>query len=664
MNAEKWIWLELTAFEPDSADFGVGSYLSNAGFTPDGVSFMLNAIDFVLLYDGMAEEYYLFDEVNGRSGGSARWTNYQLRGLVSELKKHGIKVFFSVFTFYWMSRSRKEFIARHPECAVVHAEQGKTRAVDVLSRLEDGTYLEDIFSENLYHIMCDYGFNGWHGPDWFGPGGTLKGSCSDNLIGQFAEYLGDKFSSDFELVTFDQPEKLLPRVQFIMDNHYLEYLDFLGFRWEVFWRKMRDTVKKAGGECMINSPHTRSSWEAGVSTGIDYKRIAALGVDYMIVETVAANFDLCNGNEKVRDRISLYNSVLQEIKMSVPEMKLLFLHCIKDSGESYDVLRHTPAKLEHEFFRLSNLFYCDSDGRLNRCADGFLVCLGNAIEQQEWACLRKIWDMSWDFIPHKAGDFVWLSDQNSLEKWRMKYLKYGVSAPSAYASRLTAEYDLHSAVTASIENLNNIDYPAAVFNFDCCDNEQIEALFNFRKTPLLLIGNIAGLTLPDGTLAASCCIDENYQLGAVILNGGDFICNEIDDTVKEWHCFNVSIFEKFPSMELPEMFIDTVGRTWRNVLTDWHKDSRSDIGTSDKLRTLHMIDENGNEILAVCSYAPHYIAPVVELNPPTAAGVKVSSFPEIKLVNQEGRLRTEIPYAPVNVPPNGILVLKVIASVN
>ena len=207
MDSEKWIWLELFAFDPEKDDCGVESYIKNAGFIPNGVSLLLNAIDFVLLYDGMDREYPLFDEVNGRGSGHKKWTNYRLRQLINELQKNGIKVFFSVFTFYWKNKSRTEFIAAHPECAVVYSEQGKTRAVDVLAKLDNGQYLEDIFAANLYRIMCDYRFNGWHGPDWFGPGGSLKGSCSDNIVSQFIEFLGGNIPEGLEPVTDDQPEK-------------------------------------------------------------------------------------------------------------------------------------------------------------------------------------------------------------------------------------------------------------------------------------------------------------------------------------------------------------------------------------------------------------------------------------------------------------------------
>ncbi|MBR1966282.1 MAG: hypothetical protein IKA22_06705 [Lentisphaeria bacterium] len=660
MNAEKWIWLELKAFAPEAADFGVGNYIRNAGFTPDGVSLMLNAIDFVLLYGGMTEEYNLFDEVNGRTKDSAVWTNYQLRGLVRELKKYGIKVFFSVFTFYWMNKSRKEFIAQYPECAVVHAEQGKTRAVDVLSRLDDGRFLEDIFAENLYRIMCDYDFSGWHGPDWFGPGGTLKGSCSDNLVCQFMEYLQMEIPDGLELLTGDMPDKLQMRVKFIMENLHLEWLDFLSCRWETFWRKMTAAVKRADGECMINSPHTRSVWEASVYNGIDYRRIAALGVDYMIVETVAANFDLCNGKERVSDRISVYNSVLQEIKMSVPEMKLLFLHCIKDSGESYDVLRHTPAKLEHEFFRLSNLFYIDSNGDFQRCADGFMVCLGNAIEEQEWKSLRRIWDEAWDFMPVNAGDFIWLSDKKSIDNWRIKYMKYGIPAPSALAAQLTSRYDLHSAVITSVENLHKINSPAAVFNFDCCDEKVLADLLNFKNAPLLFIGNIADFDFFEKSVVASVKINRDYQLGAVILNGGcSFEYGAEAENDENWHCRSVSIFDAFPTLELPEIFFHAVGKAWRTVLDNWNKYSHTTITHSDNLRTLRMSDTAGYELLAVCSYASHYIVPEIFFNSKDISVEKISMFPETELVNSDGKLWTEIAYAPPNIPPDGILILKI-----
>ncbi|MBQ7650106.1 MAG: hypothetical protein IJS15_04060 [Victivallales bacterium] len=660
MNAEKWIWLELFAFDPDMADCGMDNYLKSAGFTPDGVSLLLNAIDFVLLYGGMEKEYQLFDEVNGRGSGHKRWTNYRLRQLVRELKSHGIKVFFSVFTFYWMNKSRKEFIAQHPECAVVHCEQGKTRAVDVLARLDDGRYLENIFAENLYRVLCDYQFSGWHGPDWFGPGGSLKGSCSDNLARQFAEYLGGEIPDGLELATMDKPEGLKKRVAFIMENYHLQWIDFLIWRWERFWRKMCGAVQRAGCECMVNSPQTRSAWESSVSSGMDYRRLAALGVDYLLVETVAANFDLCSGTEIVKDRMAIYNAVLQELKMTVPGMKLIFLHCIKDAGESYDVLRHASGELEQEFFRLSNLFYSGDADELRRCADGFMVCLGNTVASNEWELLKSIWQYSQEFSPVKAGDFIWLFDYDGIQDWRLKHLKYGTPSSSALSAHLSACHNLHSPVIRAMESLDTLNYPAAMFNFDCSCKKMIEKLLNYKNTPLLLLGNIRGADLPENAVTVTVMqSDADYQFGGIILNSG---CPPeriaVGEPVTPMERYYASMFEPFPSMKLPKSFWDAISNAWRKTLDQWHGPSRIRLAASDDIRFFTMHDATDTELLAICSYAQHYIAPELHFASDRTIIRKASLFPEFNLLNLNGKLWAEIPYTPPNIPPRGIMVLE------
>ena len=662
MNAEKWIWLELFAFDPEADDCGVSRYIKNANFTPDGVSLLLNAIDFVLLYNGMDEEYFLYDEVNGRGSGHKKWTNYRLRQLVRELKKYGIKVFFSVFTFYWMNKSRKEFIASHPECAVVYSEQGKTRAVDVLSRLDNGQYLEDIFAEKLYHIMCDYEFSGWHGPDWFGPGGSLKGSCSDNMVKQFVEYLGADIPDGLELDTGDQPLELMRRVNFIMAEYHMQWFDFLIHRWEIFWKKMTDAVKKAGGECMINSPQTRSAWESSVSTGMDYRRIAAMGVKYMLVETVAANFDICKGRDEVKDRIAIYNATLQELKMAVPEMKLLFLHCIKDAGESYDVIRHSRGELEHEFFRLSNLFYREKNGSLKRCADGFMVCLGNKITSEEWQQMRGIWEYPWNLSPIEAGDFTWIFDYDGIADYRVKHLKYGIPSSAALSADLTEHYNLHSPVICTMEELDNLISPAAVFNFDCSNQKHIDKLLKFKKAPLLLLGNICGINIPKNAAVFSVVpSDAEYQFGGIILNSNCHLATEtFPDTVEPLKNYYTSIFYPFPSMKLPESFLNAIAEAWSKTLENWHGTSRTKPVASENLRSFNMRDAAGKEILAMCSYKYHYFAPELHFASDSTQIRKISTFPEFDMLNVNGQLRTEIPYTPANIPPMGILVLEII----
>ena len=70
-----------------------------------------------------------------------------------------------------------------------------------------------------------------------------------------------------------------------------------------------------------------------------------------------------------------------------------------------------------------------------------------------------------------------------------------------------------------------------------------------------------------------------------------------------------------------------------------------------------MRDAAGDELLALCSYAAHYINPELHLGSSEAEIEKISPFPEIALRNVNGKLWTEIAYAPPNIPPMGILTL-------
>ena len=131
-------------------------------------------------------------------------------------------------------------------------------------------------------------------------------------------------------------------------------------------------------------------------------------------------------------------------------------------------------------------------------------------------------------------------------------MKYGIPAPSALAAQLTSRYDLHSAVITSVENLQKINYPAAVFNFDCCDEKVLVDLLNFKNAPLLLIGNIAEFDFSENSVVVSVKINSDYQLGAVILNSGcSFVHKAVEKTDENWHCRSVSIFDTFPALFAP-----------------------------------------------------------------------------------------------------------------
>ena len=151
---------------------------------------------------------------------------------------------------------------------------GITDGIDVLARLNDGTYYEDIFVSKLAQVMQDYGFNGWHGPDALGPSGALvRSDCSDSIMAQFAEYLGNKLPAEWVVTTGHDILKLQKRMDYIWNHLWHEWVDFNMLRWESFWRKIVNALRPLGKKTMINSSGTRAAFESINSTGMDLSLI-------------------------------------------------------------------------------------------------------------------------------------------------------------------------------------------------------------------------------------------------------------------------------------------------------------------------------------------------------------------------------------------------------
>ncbi|MEI6503555.1 MAG: hypothetical protein WCP21_21295, partial [Armatimonadota bacterium] len=392
MNYAAWIWTELLAFDNTAPDLGVAEYLERLGFTPKGVSLMASASDFIMLHEPLTEERPLFPDVCARFGQAGNeerqrqdWTNHQLRDLVARLQQAGVLVFVSVFAAYHHDQFHPEWLSAHPEARIVYSHMGVTDGVQVIARLDDGTYYQDLLAAQLTKVMVDYNFDGFHGPDCLGPSGSLSfNDCSDGVAAQFADYLGPNAPAQLrDQRGWDQPA-LAARMDLICTQLYPQWVEFNMLRWEQFWAAIVAAVKPLGKLTMVNSANTKAAFESMYIFGMDYRRLARLGVDYLVVETVAANLALISGGH---ERHFDFAATLAEMKAFLPDMKLIFLHGVKDVCESYDLLRHAPSRLEREVYTLANQLQVTPEGILERCAAGFMVCLGDGLTATEWAYL-------------------------------------------------------------------------------------------------------------------------------------------------------------------------------------------------------------------------------------------------------------------------------------
>lgn len=396
---EKWIWLELIGFDNTMKDMGVKNYIDRAGFVPDAVSLLVTGIDFILQYEKTEKIINLPADICSRMGhlrnterSRQQWTNKQVRTLISNLQKKGVKVYLSVFVYFLNNAHHKEWVTDHAEVRTAFYTAEKLGDINPMAKLADGTYFEDIFLPKLVQVLTDYGFDGWHGADGFGDlcGPLYHIDFSDQMLEQFIEYTGVSIPDEYSRkIGLDFPA-MRSRATWIWRNLRHEWIEFFGERTSRFWHKAVEMLHRAGKKAMINSCRTRDPFETLYGFGYNYLKIAKCGVDYILAETVAGALMLdprpqCSDIERHYD----YLAMMMEIKACMPDVKLVFLQNIHDVCEDWDLIRHAPAILEKEVFSLANVFFYRKDGKLARCADGLLGCLGDGIDVHEWAWLKK-----------------------------------------------------------------------------------------------------------------------------------------------------------------------------------------------------------------------------------------------------------------------------------
>lgn len=487
---KRWVWTELLGFDSTQDDGGVRDYLDTLGFVPQGISLLLSAPDFILQHHGLEENAILppdFCARNGHNGNEIRarqeWTQLQLKKLVDGLKEAGCAVYFSCFTAYLENKFHHEWLSDHPEGKTVSAPEGKRGALFVLARLADGSYLQDYFAEQVAKVCLDYGFDGWHGPDGFGPQwGIQKFGCSDDFVAQFQER-GHDLPESILAPCEDQPELLTQRMDWIWRHRRLEWMEFYSDRWAEFWKTMSDALHTIGRKTMINSAWTRDPFEAKYRYGIDYRKIAAAGVDSMMVETAAGGILLGSDD---RDYHSDYLMMLMLIRACVPNMELIFLHNIKDVIEDWDLLRHDPPMLEREVYSLANVYYRNAAGEIERCVDGFMGCLADGIIADEWEWLFERWDLAFETLPKKVLGATLLWSDSMLDE-QIKNFPTDRNATVHYLAFKLLEHNAPVQLVARLENLEKADGPFLILNPHLLSQVEKSTALNSGKE-LILIG--------------------------------------------------------------------------------------------------------------------------------------------------------------------------------
>ena len=375
---ERWYWIELIGFDNRQPDFGVEAFLSR-NVSTTGVSLLFAHIDFLFNQDkeqlSPTACSYGGHEYN-RERRRQQWTKTQLRGLVSELKSKGVKVFFSCFDMTeeitdpeWLGINRYG----DPEGLVYVVKKGVGEAV----------------IDKISAVLDHYGFDGLQ------LGDGLSSNRRPIEYGDFSLGLcrGSGIKIPKSLMAEGKDVYALRR-EWILKHAKYEWITYIARLWGEFYDKLFDKIKKP---IMFNMAWTRDSFEALYRYGLDYNRCSPDRAFAIMIEensatraiTAAADESGIDHPLSARDRFTYeYSLMQQDIKLTTGGLKQISLMPISDTQEQWDALRHCPTELVRATVKRYNNFVYRNGG-FEVCCNAPHYCLSDGISASDWSWIAK-----------------------------------------------------------------------------------------------------------------------------------------------------------------------------------------------------------------------------------------------------------------------------------
>ena len=494
---EYHLWTELLAFEKNDPDRGAARYLDSMPIKPDSVFLFICQADFPFSHKGMATEYELSPAVCSRNAHPRneqrerqKWTNWDLRELIGNLKKRGVATYLSMFTNYHHDQYGPEWLTQHPELLVINW----CTSFYPIAFLKDGTPCEKIFGPKVAELCRDYGFAGFHGADRFNSIGLLhRYIATDSITEHFLRRTGLQAPDHVTEVCDGDPVRQKKRMSWLWGEHRRELTRFIQDRWTEFWTEVAAQVHGAGGQCIMNSSFTRGSQAAAAWLGIDYKAVVGAGVDALVCETVPLSmsnqafwYSWKNFPDLHRHYHNWCLTAMQEIRAYLPDTRVMFLHGCKDVVEDWDNIRQSPAGYERELFALSTLCHYRK-GKLYRAADGLTACLADGFSASDWEFITARWKSA--IRPDelvRAGEMVFVWDDrmvsDGVEDYFYDYF------PTAYDTIYKFKYEGFAIQsTARADEAGDVHEPLIVPVAHLLGRDAVAKLID-RPEPVVLAG--------------------------------------------------------------------------------------------------------------------------------------------------------------------------------
>jgi hypothetical protein len=391
-SGKLFVWMQLLGLDREKSDYGVGEWIGTMGTKPDGVCLFTPHPDIIHEHAGMETEYALHPDdcaycaiPKNTVRERQEWTNYDLRGAVRELKSAGIEPYLSIQGAFYDNLFHREWITDHPELHR-YTRLGTREGILPLKRLADGSYYEDFFIEKLCQTLTDYSLSGIQLADGFCPSGVIHyADFSRDFVEQFLVYSKLSPPDDFlKSMQSDATPELALRASWIWKEARAEWIKFWNWRWEQFFKKLCSAVHSINKKVIVLAVYCTDPFETQYCLGIDLKRIMAAGVDYLMPNTLPTSVHF-NGRT---ERFWRYMTTVTLNAAFLDGTRQLCMLGVKDSTEEWDALQDTPCMFQRDIYTLLGQQLITKDG-CRRATDGIMICLGDAIDGDEWNYLNK-----------------------------------------------------------------------------------------------------------------------------------------------------------------------------------------------------------------------------------------------------------------------------------
>ena len=477
------IWMQMLGFDKNDADRGVSRFLGRTGFVPESVCALLFSPDFVHLHRGMDEEYTLFPDncayravLRNTERERQEWTNFELRELVAELKKQGIKYYAGLMGAYTKDMFHHEWLTDHSE---IRACKTSGRGdLMCLKRFKDGTYYEDFFAERLVQTLVDYDMAGVHLSDGFCPSGQIfKGDYSTDMVEQFVEYakitLPDEIAATLGDDTKDAAKA---RQSYIWSEHRRGWIAFWEWRWTRFFKKVCDAVHAVGKEVWILGMYCSDPFETRYIYGFDTRAVMDAGVDCITANILPSSVYF--EQPQFPYYFHRMHMDLPLLRAQVGEHKVLSMVSIHDASEEWSMIDHAPVRVERDVYTMTSFASLNAKGA-RQVADGVFICLGDGVERQKWDFIKKRLDIgfSTDTARPRSPLVVWSDTAN--ENMIDEYISTRRTTPHKQSFEIFKAGTPFSGAVRS-EFVSDTDTVLFVPNYDMLTQGEQKALADYK----------------------------------------------------------------------------------------------------------------------------------------------------------------------------------------